>query len=140
MKGGDLDNQPQYRYWVLAEVCFDRDEQTEESKRGWLKTMFSHRVIWTPDPAAMSELWRFSHEYGVRMELVFVGDMAKDATYLWDSIEKQAANPFSDYHVIESIDKVVKQVPYRPDILGYIDLPSRYMAYGGKGAVIGALR
>ena len=39
-----------------------------------------------------------------------------------------------------SIDKVVKQVPYRPDILGYIDLPSRYMAYGGKGAVIGALR
>ena len=142
MKGNDISNEPAYRYWVMAEVCFDRDEQTEEEKRGWFKTMFSHRVIWTPDPAAMSELWRFAHEYGVRLDLVFVADMAKDATYLWDSLEKAtvAANPFSDYHVMESVDKIAKQLPYRPDILGYIDQPSRFMAFGGKGMTVRSLR
>jgi hypothetical protein len=136
MQGNDLDNRPTHRYWVLADSVLIKDEHDETSKRGWFKTMFSHRVVYTPDAAALSSLWRFSQSTGARLELVFVGDLAKDATYLWDSIDKHAANPFNDWHVFESIDKVVQQVPYRPDILGYIDMPSRSAYYGGKGLTL----
>jgi hypothetical protein len=140
MQGGNLDNTPSYRYWVMADSVLLRDEQDEETKRGWFKTMFSKRIIWTPDQAALSELWRFSHTHAAKMELVFVGDMAKDATYLWDSIDRHAANPFGDWHVFESLDKVVQVVPYRPDILGYIALPSQVGFFGGKGLTVRSMR
>lgn len=140
MKGGDLDNRPTHRYLVMAEAVFVKNERQEEEKRGWFRTMFSKRVVWIPNRAALSELWRFSSNHGVRMELAFVGELAQDATYLWEALDRDSANPFNDWHVFESIDNVVEQIPFRPDILGYVDTASRYMVYGGKGLTVGALR
>jgi hypothetical protein len=77
---------------------------------------------------------------GVRLELVFLGDLVLDAPELWDLLEAGAANAFNDWHCFERVDQVVAALPYRPDLLGVIDVPSRAAVYGGRGMTVGSLR
>lgn len=140
MKNGDLSNAPTYRYWVAAEVVFVKDEHSEEHKSGWFSKMIRQKVAWTPDLRVLSHLWRWSGALGARIELVFYGDMASDAVFLWDLLEKTAANPFNDWHVMESPTDVQKMLPFRPDLMGIIDLPERSAFYGGKGLRMENLR
>jgi hypothetical protein len=133
VKGGDLDNAPTLRYFVTAEVVFRKVEQDETKKQGWLRTMFSKRVVWVPDLGVLSWLWRWSSAQGVRLELVFAGEMVQDAVVLWKMLEEGAANPFADMQLFEDADAVAALIPYRPDLLGVIDLPDRSARYGGRG-------
>ena len=142
MRGNDLDNRPTPRYYVMAEVVFERRESTETLTEGrWRKREVERTVVtWIPDLSAMSELWRFSERVGVRLELVFVGELVLDAPELWRLLEEGSACPFNDWHCFEGIDKVASLLPYRPDLLGVIDVPSRCMVFGGRGMTVGSLR
>lgn len=143
MKGGDLDNRPTPRYYVMAEVVFVRSEtQKEETTGKWRKKTSTRTVVtWLPDIQALSELWKFSERMGVRLELVFTDELVADGPELWDMLEETpAAHPFNDYHVFESVDRIIKILPYRPDLRGVIDLPSRSGLYGGMGLTIASLR
>lgn len=133
MQSGDLSNAPTYRYWVTAEVCFHKDESEDAEKRGWFSNVFRKKVLLTPDMRVLSHLWRWSTRLGVRLELVFYGELAEDAVPMWDLLEKSAANPFSDWHAMESPKAVQKMLPFRPDLQGVIDLPERSAMYGGRG-------
>lgn len=133
MKGGDLSNAPTYRYWVTAEVCFHKDESESSEKKGWFSNVFRQKVLLTPDLRVLSHLWRWSSRLGVRLELVFMGELAQDAIDMWDLLEKSAANPFNDWVAMESPQDIQKTLPFRPDIAGIIDLPERSAYYGGRG-------
>jgi hypothetical protein len=142
MKDNDLDNSPAYRYWVMAEVVFDRRESKETVVEGrWRKTEHERTLVtWVPILRALSELWNFSDRYGVRMELVFTDGMVLDGPELWTLLDSSAANPFNDYHVVENLEHVVRDLPYRPDLRGVIDLPTRTAYYGGMGLRLEDLR
>ena len=133
MQGGDLSAQPTYRYWVAAELCFIKDESSSQEKKGWFSQLFRERVMLVPDLRVLSHLWRWSNKLGVRLELIFFGDLAADAVSMWDLLEKSAANPFNDWHAMEGPTDVQKILPFRPDIAGVIDLPERSAFYGGRG-------
>jgi len=133
MQSGDLSNAPTFRYYVTAEVVFHKAEKSEESKTGWFSRMLNRKVAWTPNLRVLSHLWRWSSNIGARLELVFYGDLAEDAEFLWELLEKSAANPFSDWHEFESPRQVQSILPYRPDLMGVIDLPERSAMYGGRG-------
>jgi hypothetical protein len=133
VKDNDLSASLTYRYWVLAEVVFRSDETTTTSKTGWFKSLRTSRITVMPDLMTLSMLWQFSVSSGARMELVFIGDYARDAVSLWEMLEKSAANPFYDWHAMEDTNKILEVLPYRPDLLGIIDLPERSARYGGKG-------
>ena len=136
MKGNDLSSEPTRRCYVVSDVVLHKHETEETSKTGWLKTMFKSRVVWVPDLAILSKLWRFSSNNGIRMELVFLGEMVKEAPSLWDMLEKGSANPFWDWVPYESRMALANDLPYRPDILWIIDLPGSTSAYGGKGSTM----
>lgn len=138
MKDNDLSAAPTQRFWVTGDVVFARETETETKKTGWFNSLRSERVLVTPDLATMSRLWQWSATSGVRMELIFFGDLTADAPGLWQMLD-QVANPFSDYLVFEDINAVVKQIPFRPDLMGIIDLPSRSAMYGGKGLTTASL-
>ena len=133
MQNGDLSNAPTYRYWVASEVCFHKDESESTEKKGWFSNVFRQKVLLTPDMRVLSHLWRWSGSLGVRLELIFYGELAADAVDMWDLLEKSAANPFNDWHVMESPLTVQKMLPFRPDLMGIIDIPERSAMYGGKG-------
>ncbi len=139
MQGNDLDNRPQYRYYVISDVVFHEREVTTQEK-SWLRTRTVTRTLLMPDIAALSFLWRWAEKQRARLEIVFVGEAALNASELFDDLDDTAANPFNDWHVFESVDDIVRGLPYRPDILGYIDIPSRSAYYGGRGMTLESLR
>jgi hypothetical protein len=132
MQGNDLANSQTYRYYVTAEVVFRRAEENEQTKR-WFSTMLRQKVSWTPDLRVVSHLWRWSSNLGCRLELVFYGDLASDANFLWDLLEKSASNPFNDWHAFESPKAVQDILPFRPDLMGIIDINERSAFYGSRG-------
>lgn len=137
MKDNDLSAAPTHRYWVLSDVVFAKVESSEVRKAGWFRKTETIHTAHMPDLRAMSELWRWSSRYGVRLELIFVGE--DDAPALWESLVK-AANPFSDFIEFENINDVVGLMDYRPDLLGVIDVPERSAYYGGRGLTMQELR
>lgn len=137
MKDNDLSAAPTHRYWVLSDLIFTKVESSEVKKSGWFRKTETITVTRAPDLRVLSELWRWSSRYGVRLELIFVGE--DDAAGLWDSLLK-AANPFSDYIEFERINDVVGLMDYRPDLLGVIDVPERSAFYGGRGLTMQELR
>lgn len=139
MQGGDLSAAPTYRYWVTAEVVFHKAEESTETKH-WFSKMLRQKVSWTPDLRVMNQLWRWSSNLGCRMELVFYGDLADDAVFLWDLLEHSASNPFNDWHAIESPKSVQDTLAFRPDLVGIIDVPERRLMYGGRGLTMENLR
>lgn len=140
MKDNDLSNRPTQRYWVLADVVFRSGETTTITKKtGWFKSLRTERITVVPDLRVMSLLWQWSASAGVRVELVFVGDLADNAEALWEMLEKSAANPFSDWHVLFDTNMILDMLPYRPDLLGVIDLPERSGRWGGRGLTLANL-
>lgn len=138
MKDNDLSAAPTKRYWVTADVVFHAVEVTDEKKTGWFRSLRTERVTYTPNLSILSMLWQWSASLGVRMELVFFGDLTTGAPELWRSLDG-AANPFSDYFVFGRINDVVNMLPYRSDLMGVIDIPDRSAYYGGKGLTIANL-
>jgi hypothetical protein len=136
VKDNDLSADPTKRYWVMAEVVFLSDERTETKKTGWFSSKTTSKVTLIPDLRVLSLLWRWSGSLGVRLELVFIGDLAMDAPAMWDALERSSANPFNDWHAMETLNRVISDLPYRPDLLGIIDIPSRSAAYGGRGLTL----
>jgi hypothetical protein len=136
MKGNDLSAEPTRRYWVMAEVVFLREETTDTKKTGWFSTKTTSRVTMVPDLRVLSLLWRWSGSLGVRLEIIFAGDLAVDATSMWETLERSAANPFSDWNVAENLTWILNTLPYRPDLMGIIDVPERSAMYGGRGLTI----
>lgn len=139
MQGGDLSNAVTPRYWVVADTVFTHDTNVSTRKHWW-SSHTTTKHVWMPDMGVLSHLWRWSSSLGVRLELVFIGDLASDAVHLWDMLEKSAANPFSDWHIFESTHGITKALPYRPDLKGVIDIPQRSSYYGGKGLQLENMR
>jgi hypothetical protein len=145
MMGNDLSNSPTPRYYVLAEVVFDRSEKVTTKVEGrWRKKERTEvSVVWTPNLRNLSALWLFSNDpvRPVRLEIVFADDLKNDGPELWYLLEDTpTAHPFNDFHVYESRDKIARDLAFRPDLLGVIDLPSKSAIYGGRGLTMQSLR
>lgn len=138
MKGGDLSDRPTYRYLVSCDAVFQRIEDSVP-RMPWQRWFHIKRGQMIPDPVALSELWNFSARLGVRLELFFVGDDCRSAPDLWEELSR-TTNPFNDWHAVESMETIISQIPFRPDILGYVDIPSRTALFGGKGLTVNNLR
>ena len=140
MQDGDLSNDLTRRYFVVADVVFFRDSTASTHRSGWFTRTAYQRDLWAPDLRVLSMLWQWSNTLGVRLELVFYTDRPSDAGGMWALLEKSAANPFMDWHTFTSPDEVQDLLPYRPDVLGVIDLPQRILMYGGRGLQLENLR
>lgn len=139
MKDNDLSAAPTPRYYVLSDVVF-RMKETTVVKRKMLRTSTSTEWVVSPDMAVLSLLWRFSEKMGVRMELIFVGERAVEmAPGLWEMLDETAANPFNDWQAMENYHGILRDLPYRPDILGVIALPTDSAHFGGRGLTIANL-
>ena len=82
---------------------------------------------------ALSMLWQWSASLGLRLEMLFLGGAAMDGPEIWDMMERGSSNPFADYLVFEGRGAAAKELPYRPDIVGVIDVPEHRAVWGGRG-------
>ena len=50
-----------------------------------------------------------------------------------EQLERSGTNPFRYATVYSSVDHLVTELPYRPDVVGVMDRPDRLLRYGSWG-------
>jgi hypothetical protein len=82
------------------------------------------------DPVSLSALSRLSAKVDVRLELaVFHADDVKADEILAD-LDRRSWQPFNYARGYESAMELVSVLPYRPEVLGVIDVADRAAGYG----------
>lgn len=138
MKDNDLSTETPRRFWVTHDVVLTHDDVATTSRKMLRRVLHTDRV-WTANLLAMNVLWRWSGNVGLRLELAFIGLSEKDHERLWKLLDLSSANCFSDHLEFDSVDALADHLNYRPDVVGVIDTPSRFMAFGSRGTTIQAL-
>lgn len=139
MKDGELSNDAPRRYFCTHPVVLRLDDRSRD-ERTWFRR-HSHRVqTWTPIMPALNQLWRWSGSVGVRLELAFLGPEVswEDSHQLFEVVES-TLNPFASYLWFDGPNGLSRALPDRPDVLGVIDLASRFGAYGGRSVTLEGL-
>lgn len=81
----------------------------------------------------LSRFYLFTTRQGVTLELISYDINDADLQELLLTLDAMGTNPFRYARAYDSIDAVVKDLPYRPDVLGVIDLPKNLLRYGHWG-------
>ena len=81
----------------------------------------------------LSHLYMVSLKRGITMELVSFNHSEDEMIELMVHLDKVGTNPFRYGTSYKSVDALVKELPYRPEVIGVIDMPSRLLRYGRWG-------
>ena len=75
----------------------------------------------------------FTTRQGVTLEVISYDINDNDLSELMLTLDAMGTNPFRYSRAYESIEEVVKDLPYRPEVVGVIDLPKNLLRYGHWG-------
>lgn len=125
MQGNDIAGYFSPRVLVHADVVVDHVQRTEKTL--WLFTKTTE--IRVPNKTAMAHLWRYSSRANVLLELISE-DPQKVLDDLMNDMDQRGSNPFRYATGNVDIPELTRDLAYRPDVLGVIDLPKRALMYG----------
>lgn len=129
MRNGDISNELPKRIIVLTDVFL----KTELKYKTRLKVFRIPEPEYSINRQLLSSLYLYTSQKEVTLEMASF-DM-DDATLekLMDKLDRLGTNPFRYYTSYESIDHLIGELPYRPEVVGVLDLPNRQLRYGHWG-------
>lgn len=128
MEGGDISNGVSPRVLVhLDVVVATRPEITKFL--GIIPTVKSRAYY---DRVALNRMWLFTSRQGVSLELFDTGCEQRDLDQVMEDLERIGVNPFRWATAYKTQQELVDEIPYRPELLGVVDLPERAFVYGSK--------
>ena len=133
MQGGDISNETPRRLIVVIDTIIK--SEVIEKKRVLLPTT-EERKINSIDHLALSHLWTVANKYGMSIELAaFETDLWTEVlvTQIMEKLDKRGTNPFNYSEVYSDINDFIDELPYRPNLVGIVDVPGRVARYGSKG-------
>lgn len=129
MQNGDLSNALTKR--VLVTVDTIRQEQVSVKKiLGLIPTI---EKSYSYDRGTVSRFYLFADRTSITLELVAFDMDDEELGKLVEELDDFGTNPFRYYTAYNSIDRLVAELPYRPEVAGVIDLPQRLLMYGSWG-------
>lgn len=129
MRNGDISNELPKRIIVTTDV-FLKTELSLKKKFGILKLP---EVEYSVNRPLLSQLYIYTSSKEVTLEAASF-DLDEDALEkLMDKIDRMGTNPFRYYTSYESVGHLVAELPYRPEVVGVLDIPSRQLRYGHWG-------
>lgn len=135
MQGNDISNSLPKRVIVIADVITDTYDD-EKKLLGFIPIKQKRREY---NRLVLSHLYMVSLNKGITMELVSFNHSEDEMTDLMLYLDKVGTNPFRYGNSYKSVDTLVKELPYRPEVIGVIDIPSRLLRYGRWGMDFPAL-
>ena len=132
MKGGDISNEIPLRVAVALDCIIDR---RPVSKKVLGIPVFSEES--TYNRQSLSLFWRFAEKYGYRLELVGFGYTQKEMDEVLEDLDNLGTNPFNYALAYPVVADLVAELPYRPELKGVVDIPSRALRYGSKFIDVG---
>lgn len=82
------------------------------------------------DRLALNRIWQFGARHDVSLDLFAHGVSQAELDTLVSGMEAAYANPFRWAVAYPTIRQMVAELPYRPEVIGVIDLPERALRYG----------
>jgi hypothetical protein len=138
VRNGDISNETPARLIVLADVVSVREEVTQKK---FLKTTTSLKVS-NVNKQAVAQLWILTNKYGLSVELAGVEDDGWDQSSLdkvMNILDRRGGNPFNFAQVYSSTQELVDDLPYRVNLRGVVDIPTKVAMYGSFGIELGRL-
>jgi hypothetical protein len=129
MRKGDISNDLPKRIVVIADTFLDYDIKI--SKKFKIFPVTSKDIKY--NRALLSRLYVFAQNIGYTMELASFTLNDSDLQVMVDKLDRMGTNPFRYFTSYESVEHLVSELPYRPEVVGVLDLPSRMLRYGHWG-------
>lgn len=128
MEKGNISNEFPSR--ILVNVAL-LTEDTPEVKRvlGIIPVTKINRKF---DRIALNKLWQFTSRMGVTLELFDTGCTQEEMDKAYELLDRAGINPFRSAVAYDSLGDLVRELPYRPDVIGVLDLPEKAFVYGSK--------
>lgn len=126
MKNGDLSNEAPRRLLINTDVF--TMTTTHVKRRFKIFPQVSHHVKY--DKLILSKLYMLSMNSGITLEMFSYDLNQKDLDLLHSELDRVGTNPFRYATAFKSSKALVDDLPYRPEILGVVDIPSRELLYG----------
>lgn len=132
MKNGDIDNVSSPQVIVTTDVVV---KLIEEEERRLLTRKTSYK-IGDIELLNTNRLWNLANRFGVSLELAGFAEYGWDESLLekaFEKLERRVVNPFNYWQLYENVEELVGMLPYRPNLKGVVDIPSRVARYGSMG-------
>jgi hypothetical protein len=129
MLGGDISNAMPKRILVTADVI--TDEYDDKKKVLGFVPVKSKRLEY--NRLVLSHLYMVTVNRGITMELIDFSRSEKEVVEFMLHLDKIGTNPFRYGSAYKSVSKLVEELPFRPEVIGVIDIPSRLLRYGRWG-------
>jgi hypothetical protein len=127
---GDISNDIPQRIIVTTDVFVLLETEVLPKKYKIFKQS-RKKVSFKKEVLSQLFLWAVQTPYVI--ELASFNLDQEELQKVLDTLDKYGTNPFRHCVAYESVEFLVKQLPYRPEILGVIDRPDRLMRYGHWG-------
>lgn len=127
MRGGDISNEVPPRVVVTLDCVIDK----KPNVRKFLGIPILEEEI-TYNRQSLSMFWRFSQKYGYVLELAGFGYSKKEMRAIQEDLDNLGTNPFNYYTAYRTVADLVREMPYRPELAGVVDVPDRALRYGSK--------
>ena len=128
LKGGISNDFPR-RVLVTTDLIVNQ----EVSIKKVLRVIPTIQKNYTFNSQVLSRVYLFATRSEYTFELVSYDMDNDELDELIGSLEKSGTNPFRYSTAYDSIDHLVSQLPYRPEVVGVIDRPDRLLRYGSWG-------
>lgn len=129
MQNGDISNALPMRVLVTADVIIDA---YEEKQRGFLGVPKKKKRV-EYNRLVLSHLYMVTLRRGWTMELISFSHKESELADLVLYLDKFGTNPFRYATSYKNIETLVNELPYRPEVIGVIDMPERLLRYGRWG-------
>jgi hypothetical protein len=130
MQFGDISNDIPQRIIVTADV-FTLVEFEDLPKKFRLVKRTKKKVSFKKEVLSKLYLWGMQTPY--TLELASFDLKQEELQKLYDTLDEYGTNPFRYCVSYSSVQDLVNQLPYRPELIGVIDKPDRLLRYGSWG-------
>lgn len=129
MLKGDISNDFPKRLLVTTDLIVNQ----EVSIKKVLRVIPRIQKSYTFNAQALSRIYLYATRSEYTFELVSFDMNNDELDELAEALEKSGTNPFRYSTAYDSIDHLVTELPYRPEVVGVIDRPDRLLRYGSWG-------
>lgn len=136
MRKGDISNELPRRILVTTDIIMD----VEMTVKRRLLVIPSVKINKKFKRDALSYLYVFTSRAGVTLELVSFDLTDADLEESMEMLDRMGTNPFRYYTAYESDKHLVSELPYRPEVVGVVDVDSRLLRYGHWGRTFADLQ
>ena len=135
MRNGDISNELPKRIIVVLDVFL----LTELTVKKRFKVLRVPQVDKKIKRELLSYLYLITTRQGITLELVSFNMDDEQLESVNNMLDNMGTNPFRYYTAYSSINQLIDELPYRPEVIGVLDKPERLLRYGHWGMDINNL-